>query len=63
VFVHQYLHLRMTPIVGGHDEPVIDLNEQARAPMKAAHDELKSRSRAVGSRGSADGCRAGVVER
>ena len=28
-------------IVGGHDEPVIDLNEQAKAQMKAAHVELK----------------------
>jgi putative phosphoribosyl transferase len=28
-------------IVGGHDEPVIDLNEQAKAQMQAAHVELK----------------------
>jgi pimeloyl-ACP methyl ester carboxylesterase len=28
-------------IVGGHDEPVIDLNEEARAKMQAAHVELK----------------------
>jgi dienelactone hydrolase len=28
-------------IVGGHDEPVIELNEQAKAQMQAAHVELK----------------------
>ena len=28
-------------IVGGHDEPVIDLNEEAKAQMPAAHVELK----------------------
>jgi pimeloyl-ACP methyl ester carboxylesterase len=28
-------------IVGGHDEPVIDLNEKAKAKMPAAHVELK----------------------
>jgi len=28
-------------IVGGHDEPVIDLNEEAKAKMEAAHVELK----------------------
>lgn len=28
-------------IVGGHDAPVIDLNEQAKAQMQAAHVELK----------------------
>jgi putative phosphoribosyl transferase len=28
-------------IVGGHDEPVIDLNEEAKAQMQAAHVELK----------------------
>jgi putative phosphoribosyl transferase len=28
-------------IVGGHDEPVIDLNEDARAKMQSAHVELK----------------------
>jgi len=27
-------------IVGGHDEPVIELNEQAKAQMRAAHVEL-----------------------
>jgi putative phosphoribosyl transferase len=27
-------------IVGGRDEPVIDLNEQAKAQMKSAHVEL-----------------------
>jgi putative phosphoribosyl transferase len=27
-------------IVGGHDEPVIDLNEEAKAKMQAAHVEL-----------------------
>lgn len=27
-------------IVGGHDEPVIDLNEEAKARMRAAHVEL-----------------------
>jgi putative phosphoribosyl transferase len=28
-------------IVGGHDEPVIDLNQEAKAQMQAAHVELK----------------------
>jgi putative phosphoribosyl transferase len=28
-------------IVGGHDEPVIDLNEEARAKMQSAHVELE----------------------
>jgi pimeloyl-ACP methyl ester carboxylesterase len=28
-------------IVGGHDEPVIELNEEAKAKMQAAHVELK----------------------
>jgi putative phosphoribosyl transferase len=28
-------------IVGGHDEPVIDLNQQAQAQMQSAHVELK----------------------
>lgn len=28
-------------IVGGHDEPVIDLNEEAKARMQAAHVELR----------------------
>jgi pimeloyl-ACP methyl ester carboxylesterase len=28
-------------IVGGHDEPVIDLNEDAKAKMQSAHVELK----------------------
>jgi putative phosphoribosyl transferase len=28
-------------IVGGHDEPVIDLNEEAKAKMQAAHVEIK----------------------
>jgi pimeloyl-ACP methyl ester carboxylesterase len=28
-------------IVGGHDEPVIDLNEDAKAQMQAAHVELR----------------------
>jgi putative phosphoribosyl transferase len=28
-------------IVGGHDEPVIDLNEEAKARMQGAHVELK----------------------
>jgi pimeloyl-ACP methyl ester carboxylesterase len=27
-------------IVGGHDEPVIDLNEEAKAKMQSAHVEL-----------------------
>src|SRR6266542_6524944 len=28
-------------IVGGHDEPVIEMNEQARAQMRSAHVDLK----------------------
>jgi pimeloyl-ACP methyl ester carboxylesterase len=28
-------------IVGSHDEPVIELNEEARAQMQAAHVELE----------------------
>lgn len=28
-------------VVGGHDEPVIDLNQEAKARMQAAHVELK----------------------
>jgi putative phosphoribosyl transferase len=28
-------------IVGGHDEPVIDLNEEAKSRMHAAHVELQ----------------------